>query len=117
MGDTYTPRGSGGGGGGSSAWVLVTGTTTQAVVGGRYAADTSLASATITLPASPAVGAEILFKDAHQHWAARNLTVGRNLQNINGVASNFLANVSGDSLRCVYIGTNAAGTVVGWSIS
>ena len=114
MGDTYTPRGSGGGG--SSAWVRVTGTTT-AVVGGRYAADTSLASATITLPASPAVGDEILFKDAHQHWAARNLTVGRNGQNINGVASNFLANVSGDSLRCVYIGTNAAGTVVGWSIS
>jgi len=101
---------------GSSAWALVTGTT-MAVVGGHYATDTSAAVGTITLPATPAAGAEILIKDAHQTWATRNLTIGRNGLNINGVASNFVANVSGDSLRCVFIGTNAAGTVVGWSIS
>jgi hypothetical protein len=68
-------------------------------------ADTSGGPLTVTLPATPATGAQVVIADAGNSWAANNLTVARNSSTISGLSENLVCNVSGVSIQFVYDGT------------
>lgn len=70
--------GGGGGGSGLSAWVTLTGAYT-AVAGDRIIANSAGGAFTITLPASPADGAEVTVR--HPNAGTNNVTMGRNGKN------------------------------------
>lgn len=98
---------SGGGGGGG------TGLTTTAVKTSTYTAaaaqrvpvDTTGGSFTVDLPPAPEHGNEVEIMDVGDDLQANNLTVGRNGENINGVAANATLNVDGSIVKFVYIST------------
>lgn len=94
----------------NSAWSIKT-TTYTASSGDKIQADTSGGGWTLTLPASPNIGVQILIEDSALWWSSANLTIARNGTLINGAASNYTANVAGGKLSVVY----CAGTI-GWSI-
>lgn len=68
-------------------------------------ANTSSAAFTITLPASPASGAEILIADGANTWGTNNLTIARNGQTIGGLAEDMVCDVSGVTIRLVFNGS------------
>jgi len=100
---------SGGGGGGSVTPEVKTADFT-AVSGHSYQVDTTSNSVTVTLPSSPTVGMIIEVEDATMYWATNNVIVTAD-RDINGVESNFTANVSGDKIGICYISD-----AYGWSI-
>jgi hypothetical protein len=67
--------------------------------------DTSGGAFTVTLPATPAVGAQVIVVDSAGSWATNNLTVGRNGSTINGSATDLTCDISGVSVQFVYSGT------------
>ena len=77
-----------------------------AVNGDQIFVDTSSTAVTITLPASPAVGNEVHFIDSKLNFNSNNLTIGRNIQPINGATSDLVVNENGESFTLVY--ANAA---------
>lgn len=84
---------------GLEAWA-VKGAAYTATAGARIAADTATAAWTLTLPASPADGDEVLVSDRMGTWDTNNLTVDGNGLNIvppdgTGAAATFLCNVTG----------------------
>jgi hypothetical protein len=68
-------------------------------------ADTTSGAFTVTLPASPAVGAQVIVADAGNNWGTNNLTVGRNGSTIGSLAENLVCNINGISVQFVYDGT------------
>jgi hypothetical protein len=68
-------------------------------------ADTSGGAFTITLPATPATGAQVVVADAGSNWGTNNLTVGRNGSTIGGLAQDLVCDISGVSVQLVYDGT------------
>jgi hypothetical protein len=74
-------------------------------------ADTTAGSFTVTLPASPVVGTQVLILDAGNYFDINNLTVARNGSSINGVADNLTANVKGIKLHLVYFNVSQ-----GWRV-
>ncbi len=76
--------------------------------GYRYFVDTS-AARTLTLPASPAVGNEILVFDASGTAATNNITIARNGSKINGQTEDAIIDVNQASSTFVY-----TGATVGW---
>lgn len=95
---------------GGSAIVEKTGAYT-AVSGDRIAANTSGGAFTITLPASPSVGAIVTIFDAQSTWGSLNLTVGRNGSNIEASATDLTCNSSGAVVELVYCGGSR-----GWGV-
>jgi hypothetical protein len=85
----------------SNSTVNVT-TTASATVGQKIMTDSSGGAFTITLPASAILGDQIEIFDATDSWTANNITLGRNGLNINGVAADFVLNVSGSYVRLIY---------------
>lgn len=69
-------------------------------------ADTSGGAFTVTLPATPAVGAQVVVADAAGTWGTNNLTVGRNGSNIAGSATDLVCDISGVSVQLVYDGSS-----------
>jgi len=67
--------------------------------------NTSGGGFTVTLPATPAVGDQVIVIDTASSWAANNLTVGRNGSTIEGLAENLVCNISNVSVQLVYSGT------------
>lgn len=67
--------------------------------------DTSGGSFTVTLPATPSVGAQVVIADAGSSWGTNNLTVGRNGSTIGGLAENLICDITGASVQFVYDGT------------
>jgi hypothetical protein len=67
--------------------------------------DTSGGSFTVTLPATPAVGDQVIVVDSANSWATNNLTIGRNGSTIDGSASDLTCDISGVSVQFVYSGT------------
>lgn len=63
-------------------------------------------SFTVTLPATPSVGAQVVVADAGASWGTNNLTVARNGSNINGLAENLICDITGASVQFVYDGTS-----------
>lgn len=69
-------------------------------------ADTSGGAFTVTLPATPSVGAQVVVADAAGTWGTNNLTIGRNGSNISGVAQDLICDISGVSVQLVYDGSS-----------
>lgn len=96
---------------------FVTKTTTYtAVAGDRIAADTTGGAFTITLPASPSTGDEILIVDggvtpSSTGWAGANLTVARNGNSLGGVAEDMTCRTRGGGFRLTWLGSNWKVTV------
>jgi hypothetical protein len=71
-------------------------------------ADTSGGAFTVTLPATPATGAQVIVADPTGDWDTNNLTIGRNGETISGVAQDLVCDISGASVQLVYDGTTWA---------
>jgi hypothetical protein len=67
--------------------------------------NTSGGAFTVTLPATPATGAQVIVTDSAGSWATTNLTVGRNGSTIDGLAENLTCNISSVSVQFIYNGT------------
>jgi len=66
-------------------------------------ADTSSASWTLTLPASPSVGDRIGIIDPSD-WSENNLIVARNGSTIEGLTENLICNLTGAKATLLYVG-------------
>ena len=74
--------------------------------------NTTAGAFTVTLPASPSNGAQVIVADAAGTWGTNNLTVGRNGSNIADVAQDLVCDISGASVQFVY---NSSGTA-SWEV-
>jgi len=90
-------------GGGGITYVTKTANYTMSA-GEGVIANTAGGTFTITLPASPSTGDQVIIADG-SNWATTNLTVGRNSSTIEGVASDLVMDVSGISVTMVYDGS------------
>jgi hypothetical protein len=79
--------------------------------GNSYMVDTT-AARTLTLPASPALGAEIHIFDATGSAATNNITVANNSSNINGQATTLTIDKAYAAVNLVYVGS-----AYGWRVS
>ena len=68
-------------------------------------ADTSGGAFTVTLPATPTVGSQVVVADAGAAWGTNNLTVGRNGSTIGGLAQDLVCDITGVSVQLVYDGS------------
>ena len=68
--------------------------------------DTSAGAFTVTLPATPAVGDQVIVADAGGAWGTNNLTVGRNGSLIAGLAQDLVCDIASVSVQLVYDGTS-----------
>jgi hypothetical protein len=85
-------------------WQAVKTTDFNAVAGEGYFVDTdSVGAVTATLPGSPSAGDTIAFKDYAANFGTNNLTIGRNGNNIQGVANDSLISTNRASIVLVYI--------------
>ena len=83
-----------------------------AVSGDRLFVDTSSGTVTVTLPASPAVGAFVRFVDVAGTFATNNLTIGRNSEKIMRSATDMTVSDSFSAFELVY-----SGSTHGWMIT
>ena len=67
-------------------------------------ANTALGAFTITLPASPTVGNQVVVADEFGDFGANALTIDRNGQTIANSASDLVCDISGVSVQLVYTG-------------
>jgi hypothetical protein len=91
--------------GGGITYTTVKTSNYTAAVNDGVQTDTSGGSFTVTLPATPAVGAQVIVTDSGGSWATNNLTIGRNGSTIEGSASDLVCNISSVSVQLVYSGT------------
>lgn len=92
-----------GGGGGGITFIKKT-TTYTASAGEGIIADTTGGAWTLTLPASPSLGNQVVVADGGG-WAAANLTVARNGSTIESTADDYLLDVSGSQVQFLYDGS------------
>ena len=74
-----------------------------AIAGDQILANTTGGSFTVTLPASPAVGDEVVIIDARAQFATNSLTVDRNGSPINSGTDNLVLSTSGQAITLVYV--------------
>jgi len=74
-----------------------------AVAGDQLLINTTQTIVTITLPASPAVGDEVVIIDARGTFGSNNVTVNRNGQPINSGTNNLALATNGQAITLVYI--------------
>jgi hypothetical protein len=67
-------------------------------------ANTSGGAFTVTLPTTPATGAQVVVADTGHTWEANNLTINRNSSTIENLAENLICDLNGVSLQLVYTG-------------
>ena len=80
------------------------------VAGRRYFVDTT-AARTLTLPASPTLGQEIIVIDATGTSGTNNITINSNSGKINGTVQNVTIDVDGAAASFIY-----TGATYGWRI-
>jgi hypothetical protein len=93
-----------------SSTVQTTGFT--AVSGTGYFVNTTSGAITVTLPASPSVGAIVAVSDYAKTWDTNNCILGINGSKINGLAVNLTLNTKGLSVTLVYIDSTRGWIVV-----
>jgi len=76
-----------------------------AAAGDGVQTNTSGGGFTVTLPAAPATGTQVVIVDTADSWVTNNLVVGRNGSTIEGAAEDLSLNISGVSVELVYSGT------------
>jgi hypothetical protein len=74
------------------------------VAGRRYFVDTT-AARTLTLPASPSLGDEIVIFDASGTVFTNNITVARNGSKINGISDDAIIDINGSRATLTYTGS------------
>jgi hypothetical protein len=74
-----------------------------AVAGDQLLINTTQTTVTITLPASPAIGDEVVIIDARGTFGSNNVTVNRNGQPINSGTNNLALATNGQAITLVYI--------------
>lgn len=79
-------------------------TTFTAATGRCYDCDTSGGAFTGSLPASPAIGDLVTFRDFAGTWGANNFTVGRNGQLVVGDTTDFICDINNLALEFVFVG-------------
>lgn len=92
-----------GGSGGSQTWILKSANYT-AVSGDRIIANTTAASFTITLPATPTTGAYVQITDGG-NWSVNNLLIDRNESTIEGIADTLAIDLAQATVELIYDGT------------
>ena len=92
------------GGAGGLEYVVKTANYTTSDLEGVLA-DTSGGAFTVTLPASPSAGAQVVIADSGNAWGTNNLTIGRNGSSISNLAENLVCDITGVSVQLVYDGT------------
>jgi hypothetical protein len=80
------------------------------VAGRRYFVDTA-AARTLTLPASPTLGQEIVVVDASGTAGTYNITINSNSGKINGTIQNLTIDVDGAGASLIY-----TGSAYGWRV-
>ena len=98
--------------GGGISWQssIVTAATHTAVSGEGYWIDTTSNACTITLPAAPAVGDQIIFTDYARKWGTNAVTINQNSKKFQGFTSpNPIYDTAGQSVDIVY-----SGATQGW---
>lgn len=85
------------------AWNPVQTRNFTAVAGNAYPVDTTSGAVTVTFPASPTAGQIVQITDYAGTFNTNACTINRNGSNIGGFASNFILNLSRESLSFVYI--------------
>ena len=80
------------------------------VAGRRYFVDTT-AARTLTLPASPTLGQEIVVVDASGTAGTYNITINSNSGKINGTIQNLTIDVDGAGASLIY-----TGATYGWRV-
>ena len=93
-----------------SSTVQTTGFT--AVSGTGYFVNTTSGAITVTLPASPSVGAIVAVSDYAKTWDTNNCILAINGSKINGLAVNLTLNTKGLSVTLVYIDSTRGWIVV-----
>ena len=83
--------------------ITASGGSNTAVAGEGYFIDTTSNTHTVTLPASPSIGDKIAIKDYAGTFTTNNLTIGRNGNNIQGVANDSLISTNRASIILVYV--------------
>lgn len=89
-------------GGGGTTWVVKTANYT-AVTGDGIIADTSNGAFTITLPATPSTGDNVIIADGND-WSNTNLTVARNGSTIEGLSEDLTLDVGSIQVHLIYDG-------------
>ncbi len=85
------------------AWQSVQTTGFTAVAARAYPCNTTSAAFTVTLPASPSVGDQVLLLDYAGTWDTNNLTINPNSNKIFGQTSNVIASKDREALSLTYI--------------
>lgn len=67
-------------------------------------ANTALGAFTVTLPATPGVGNQVVIADSFGSWNSNNLTIGRNGSTIENEAADLVCDINGASVQLVYTG-------------
>ena len=80
------------------------------VAGRRYFVDTT-AARTLTLPASPTLGQEIIVIDASESAGTNNITIDSSSGKINGTVQNATIDVDGAAASFIY-----TGATYGWRV-
>lgn len=94
-----------------TAWTVVNSAQTVAA-NTRYLVDSSAASFTLTLPASPTAGQFVEFADQEGCFATYPVTLDRNSSNIVGAAADLVLNVDDAVVRLIYSGDATQGWLV-----
>ena len=83
---------------------VITGSTLSAETGRGYFINTTSNACTITLPASPEIGDQIVFADYARTWATNNVIIDSNGNNFQGDPDTYIVDYStaGQSLNIVY---------------
>jgi hypothetical protein len=92
------------GGGGAGVYTSYSANATL-TPGTNALANTSSAGFTLTLPATPAAGDQILIVDSAGTFGTNNLIVGRNGSTISGIADDLALDISGIAVTLVYNGS------------
>ena len=83
---------------------------TTLVAGRRYFVDTA-AARTLTLPANPTLGQEIVIFDATSTAGTNNITLARNGNKINGLTEDAVIDVNSAAAVLIY-----TGSTIGWRL-
>jgi len=81
-----------------------------AVAGDQLLIDTTQTTVTITLPAAPAIGDELVIIDARGTFGSNNVTINRNGKPINSGTNNLALAINGQAITLVFIDSTR-----GWS--
>src|SRR5210317_2275853 len=83
--------------------ITAAGGSSTAVAGQGYIINTTSNTHTLNLPSSPNIGDTVVVKDYAGTFGTNNLTIGRNSENIQGVANDSLISTNKASIVLVYI--------------